>query len=113
MKATAKEGTISNIKPMAGGGAIATLTGGQYVFGDLSSQGTDIINFSHYYTATGVKVELGKPCKVYIGTNLIITNETEPTTPPDPNPDPDPTPTFPEYFILTDPAGNTQRYNKA
>ena len=111
MKAKAKDLTINNIKPMAGGGAIATLSGGQYVFGDLSSQATDIINFSHFYTASGVKIELGKPCKVYIGTNLILTNETETTTPPDP--DPDPAPTFPEYFILTDPAGNTQRYNKA
>lgn len=84
MKAKAKEGTSTNIKPMAGGGAIATLTGGQYVFGDLSSQATDIINFSHYYTATGVRIELGKPCKVYIGSNLIVTNETESTTPTDP-----------------------------
>jgi len=86
MKATAKSGTTNNIKPMAGGGAIATLTGGQYVFGDLSTQGTDIINFDHYYTASGVRIELGRPCKVYIGTNLILTNETETTTPPDPEP---------------------------
>ena len=84
MKAKAKDGTANNIKPMSGGGAIATLTGGQYVFGDLSSQATDIINFSHYYTASGVKIELGKPCKVYIGTNLTLTNETETTEPPDP-----------------------------
>jgi len=89
MKAKAKDGTINNIKPMAGGGAIATLTGGQYVFGDLSSQATDIINFDHYYTATGVRVELGKPCKIYIGNNLILTNETEPTDPPDPEPSSD------------------------
>ena len=31
-------------------------------------------------------------------------------TPPEP---PVVTPVFPEYFILTDPAGNTQRFNKA
>jgi len=85
MKAKAKDLTVSNIKPMAGGAAIATLTAGQYVFGDLSSQGTDIINFSHYYTADGVKVELGKPCKVFISTNLIVTNENETTPPPDPD----------------------------
>jgi len=47
MKAKAKDGTTNNIKPITGGGAIATLTGGQYVFGDLSTQGTDIINFDH------------------------------------------------------------------
>jgi hypothetical protein len=86
MKARAKDLTVSNIKPMSGGAAITTLTAGQYVFGDLSTQGTDIINFSHFYTASGVRIELGKPCKVYIGTNLILTNETEPTTPPDPEP---------------------------
>ncbi len=32
----------------------------------------------------------------------------ETTTPPV-----EPTPTFPEYYILTDPQGNTQRFNKA
>lgn len=29
------------------------------------------------------------------------------------NPPTDPAPTFPEYLILTDPEGKTQRYNKA
>lgn len=87
MKATAKPNTVSNIKPMDGGVAIATLSGGEYVFGDLSSQLTDIINFSHYYTAEGVKVPLSRLCKVYIGNNLILTNDVEGTPDPEPSSD--------------------------
>lgn len=40
----------------------------------------------------------------------ICKNLVEATPPPAP---PSTSPTFPEYFILTDPEGKTQRYNKA
>jgi len=84
IKGTAKSGTITNIKPMAGGGAIATLTPGQYVYGELSALETDIINFDHYYTADGTLVDLGVLCKVSVG-NLIVTAEQEPGTEPPPS----------------------------
>lgn len=91
-KGIAKVGTSSNIKPMAGGGAIATLYGGQYVYGDLSSAGTDLIDFVHYYKADGTRVSLGQLCKVTVG-NLVLTDENEPNMPiPDPEPEPEPTP---------------------
>jgi len=90
MKAIAKQNTSSNIKPMDGSPQLGVLTGGQYVYGDLSLTGTDIINFEHYYKADGTKVPLGKKCKVFIGNNLVVTNEVEPT--PDPTPDPTPEP---------------------
>lgn len=89
MKGTAKSGTVSNIKPMQGGGAIASLSNGQYVFGDLSAVGTDIINFSHYYREDGTKVLLPVPCKVTTA-NLILEDVEENT---DPIPDPEPEPT--------------------
>lgn len=111
MKGTAKQGTVSNIKPMEGGVAIASLPGGQYVYGDLSPTGSDIINFTHYYKADGTKVELSKPCKVFIGNNLIVTNENEPTTDPETPTDPDPeVPQFPASFVLTEPNGAKAEY---
>lgn len=94
-KGTAKFGTSTNIKPLAGGEAIGLLNGGEYVYGDKSSTGSDIINFTHYYRVNGSKVELGGvKCKVSV-VNLFISTETEPggaTPPPEPDPTPDPNP---------------------
>lgn len=109
MKGTAKNGTVSNIKPMEGGGAIASLLGGQYVFGDLSSLQTDLINFNHYYKADGTKVLLPKPCKVTTA-NLILEDIPEGTPDPTPDPDPEPTPAFPASFVLTEPNGAKAEY---
>lgn len=85
MKGVAK--IITNIKPMAGGVAIAQLQAGDYVFGDYVFGNTDVVNFSHYYKASGAKIELGKLCKAYAA-NLVITNELEPAVTPPPDPEP-------------------------
>jgi len=87
MKATVKTNKTANLKPMDGSGQLGVLIAGQYVFGELSVQETDIINFNHYYTESGVKIPLSKPCKVFIGDNLIITNEVEDDSPPGPDPE--------------------------
>ena len=88
MKGTVKNGVSVNIKPMDGSLQLGVLTGGQYVFAELNATATDLINFDHYYTELGVRVNLAKPCKVYIGSNIILTNETE--VEPDPTPTPIP-----------------------
>ncbi len=77
-----------NIKPMAGGNAIAQLQVGGWVFGTKGP--TDLTDFNHYYKPDGTKVELGKPCKV-THSDMILTNEEEWTDPVDPPVDP-PTP---------------------
>lgn len=112
MKAIAKVPT--NIKPMSGGEKIDTLGIGEFVFGDYSSQETDIINVNKIYTKDGfVRRTLSVPCKVFIGNNLIVTNETEsetPTEPEEPTTDPDPEPVFPQSYILTEPNGKRAEY---
>lgn len=89
MKGTCKPGLVANIKSVSG---LAVpfphqLQAGEYVYGDWNSitpsMQTDLINFSHYYTAQGVKTELGILCKVS-RVNLTVTNEVEPGNPPPP-----------------------------
>jgi len=92
MKGVQKEGTSSNLKPVDGVGPIKTLLAGEWVYGNLSATGSDIIGFTHYYNADGVKIELDEPYKVSV-TNLIKSNEVEPTGTPAPTPEPEPTPT--------------------
>lgn len=80
------KGTIiknfSNIKTMDGSPAPGlAMQIGDYAFGDVSSTGSDLINFDHFYRAGGQRIELGKPCKA-TASNMSITNETETTTPP-------------------------------
>lgn len=77
MKGKAKYPT--NLKPIVGGAAIAVLEVGGYIFGTLGS--TDLSGFTHYYTASDVKVELGTPCKAWAA-NLILTDEAEIIVPP-------------------------------
>src|SRR5690554_6847785 len=114
MKATAKQGTTTNVKPMNGNGEIFTLSNGEYVYGNLSIQKTDIVNVFVIYNSNGtIKKEFSQPYKVFIGNNLIVTNETEPeipTEPEEPTTDPDPEPVFPESYILTDPNGKRAEY---
>jgi hypothetical protein len=87
-KGTAKAGTQTNIKRMSDGLLKASLLGGEYVYGTLSIQKTDLIDFDHYYKSTGERIELGDLCKCVVD-NLIIKTETEPTdTPPDDEPPP-------------------------
>jgi hypothetical protein len=82
MKGTAK--AITNLKPMAGGVAIAQLPVGGWVFGAKGL--TDLTGFDHFYRANGELVELAKTCKATLG-NLILSNELETDTPPvDPPP---------------------------
>jgi hypothetical protein len=84
---TIKKGTaraITNIKPMAGGAAIAQLQIGDYVFGEQGP--TDLINFTHFYRAGGERVELlvggvSALCKAFIGTNLTLSDEPEAVPP--------------------------------
>lgn len=90
MKGTVKNGVTVNIKPMDGSAQLGVLTGGQYVFAELNPSATDLINFNHYYEVNGLRVNLSKPCKVYIGTNIILSNETEGEVPPPPPPTPIP-----------------------
>ncbi len=90
MKGTVKNGVAVNIKPMDGSAQLGVLTGGQYVFAELNVSATDLINFDHYYTELGVRVNLAKPCKVYIGSNILLTNEVEGEVPPPPDPTPIP-----------------------
>ncbi len=91
-----KANVFTNIKPMAGGAAIMGLQPGDWAFGDLSTTGSDLINFDHFYRANGARVELDQMCKA-TAANLTITNESEGTTPP-PDPTPDPTP---DPIVLT------------
>jgi hypothetical protein len=89
-KGTARVST--NLKPMAGGVAIAQLPVGGWVYGTKGA--TDLTGFDHFYKANGERVELVKNgvsvmCKAYIGTNLTLKEEEEPTNPP-PDPEPDP-----------------------
>jgi hypothetical protein len=84
MKGTAK--AITNLKPMAGGVAIAQLPVSGWVFGTKGT--TDMTDFDHFYRANGERVELEKMCKATLG-NLILSNESETTDPPtDPPVDP-------------------------
>jgi hypothetical protein len=71
LKGTAK--ALTNIKPMDGGATLAVMGVGDYAYGDKGT--TDLTGFTHYYRA-GLKIELGKPCKAYLG-NLTLTNEPE------------------------------------
>jgi hypothetical protein len=81
MKATAKYPT--NLKStLSGGEVVKVMQKGDYLYGTAGA--TDMMDFYHYYLASSVMVELGKKCKAFIGTNLILTNEAEPTIPTDP-----------------------------
>ena len=86
-KGLAKAGTSSNIKRMDNSVILASLKGGDSVYGTLSSQKTDIINFDHFYRADGARWELGAMCKVTVS-NLTLNEEAEPGTPPPPPPPP-------------------------
>jgi hypothetical protein len=76
-------GTIDlNIKNKVSGLVLNHLKMNDYVFGELSQAGTDIIDFDHFYRATGERVELGAMCKVTRSTAIVITNEIEPGSEP-------------------------------
>lgn len=81
MKGTAK-GTV-NIKNSLTGAIVHVMSVGEYLYGDYSTTKSDLIGFSHYYNASGEKIELGATCKASVA-NLTVTTETEPgdsTTP--------------------------------
>lgn len=91
IKGTCKAGLVANIKNMTTGAILHQLGEGESVYGEWSTTKTDIIEFTHYYTATGLRIHLGvfdAMCKVSIGANLTITeNVTEPgdVIPPPPS----------------------------
>jgi lysozyme len=99
----------TNIKTAAGVVKVS-LTAGMYVWGKLSSSGTDLIDFDHYYQANGTRVELGELCKC-TRENMTVTTGTEPgaVTPP-----PVVTETLPAYLLAYDASGKQiGRYNLA
>jgi hypothetical protein len=88
-KGLCKAGAIANIKNMATGTVVAVMQSGDSVYGTLSTTGSDIISFDHYWQNDTTVVQLGVQCKASVG-NLILSNVTEPT-PPTPTPTPPPT----------------------
>jgi hypothetical protein len=112
MKGVCKVGMVANIKNISTGVLLHQMTAGEYVYGDLSTALTDLVNFSHYYTAAGVKIELGAVCKVS-KTNLVVTNESEPVTPPPPPPVTDDSYTVDVVLTDKDAAGNVVATYKA
>jgi hypothetical protein len=95
MKGTAK--AITNIKPMDGGVTIAQLQVGDYAFGTVGA--TDLMNFSHFYRKDNSIVQLGKPCKAYLG-NLTTSSDVEPAVEPPPvDPPVDPAPVEPPITL--------------
>jgi hypothetical protein len=89
VKGTAK--TALNIKKVSGGGAIATLPIGGYVYGVLSVGGTDITGFEHYYKASGQLIPLTDKCKVTAApSGMVIVEAVEPGTTPPPEQPPTP-----------------------
>ena len=88
--ATTKKGVArlaTNIKPMAGGGAIATLPPGGWVYGNMSNPPTDMIDIVAWYRPTGERMALVSPCKA-TASNLTITNDPGEGGTPPPNPTP-------------------------
>jgi len=82
-KGTQKLNTApTNIKPMDGRPTIAGLQPGWYVYGNLSTTGTDIVDVTAYYKGNEMaKVTLSTPCKLSIG-NLTVTDVSAPPPPP-------------------------------
>lgn len=110
-KGTCKTGATANIKNIATGALLHQMIGGEVVYGDYSTLKTDLVNFSHYYNNSGVKVELGALAKVSIGTNLVIVeNVTEPVTPPPP-PQPSGTVIMKSWQITLNVDGNDYTFN--
>ena len=79
-KGVAKQAT--NIKAMSGvpSGAVATLPINGWVFGNLSSTGTDLVDINEWFRPSGEKVPLNFPCKASVS-NLTVT-KTEIIPPP-------------------------------
>jgi GH25 family lysozyme M1 (1,4-beta-N-acetylmuramidase) len=85
MKGTALISGI-NVKPMTGGVTATQLAVGEVVYGDLSSQESDLINITKVFQSDGVTVRMELPmaCKVSIGDWLSVTVGEEPDTTPPP-----------------------------
>ncbi len=97
VKATARQGTISNVKPIAGGSEpIDYLHGGDSVVGQ--DVGTDIYGFTEITRADGGIVKLPQECKVTkANIATAIPYQPEPQPEPEPEPQPDPQPPAPEW----------------
>lgn len=101
---------ITNIKPMAGGVAIAQLQVGDYAYGTAGA--TDLTGFTHFYRKSGEIVHFNAPCKATLS-GLIVTSEAEPNLPPPVIPPVVTNPEFPDYFILESPTGERVRYARS
>jgi hypothetical protein len=84
MKGTGKTGTTTNVKNMTTSAIVATIGAGDYVYGTPNAAvPTDLINFDHFYRASGQRVDLGAMCKC-VTLNLVLSNDLEAPPPPDP-----------------------------
>lgn len=87
MKATLKMG-FANVKYMSGGGAVAAMQAGDYVFGKYNTTKSDIVGFDHFFRANGTRFDLHVPCKVWAAFMAIDWNANEQPTDPPPAPGP-------------------------
>ena len=92
-KSTALSG--ANVKSLATGVIRATMQAGDYVIGDVSVTGSDMINFREFFRVNGAVFSLPDICKVSL-TNLSV-----PVLVGTPTPDPIPT-TSPFLVTMTD-----------
>ncbi len=101
VKATARQGTTSNVKPIAGGSEpIDYLYGGDSVIGQ--DVGTDIYGFTEITRADGSIVKLPQACKVTkLNIAAVIPYQPEPQPEPEPQPDPEqPAPEWPATITV-------------
>lgn len=61
---------------------IEHMKAGDYVFGTLNTAQTSIMNFDHFYRATGARVELGKLCTAVTMYMVVDPNAVENPPPP-------------------------------
>jgi len=109
MKGLARAGTISNVKNLTTIAILAQMKSGDSVYGSLSVQGTDLLNFDHFYRADGSRWDLGAMCKVTVS-NLTLSNDPEPGPTPVPVPVPTPTPISIDHIIVYMSDGTTQTF---
>jgi hypothetical protein len=80
MKGVLRQGT-NNVK--SGSTIVAQMMAGDWVFGDLSTTGSDLIGFDHFYRANSSRFNVPAGSKVTVA-NMTITQENETTPEPQP-----------------------------
>lgn len=73
-----------NVKTVDGSAMILPLTMQleDWVYGDISVTGSDIMNFTYFFRKDGTQVSLPKPCKASAANMLIDPNAVENPEPP-------------------------------